>query len=322
MDYKGKKVLVAGGAGLVGTNLAIRLTDLGADVRATIHYRRPVPTHRGVEYVEYDLTQYNDCLKAVRGIDYVFMCAAVIAGAGVITKDPLFNVTPNILLNTQMLAAAYAEGIKKYLTFGSSTAYPHSDYPLREARMMSGNPPDQYFFIGWVMRFKEKLCEMYSNRIKNPMPVVVLRPTNIYGPYDNFDLDRSHVTPALIRKVVERHNPLEVWGTGDDIRDLVYVDDIVDAVLLAMDKVNRYDPINIASGRPCSIKEILSTALAVEGYLPKVIYNSNKPSTISKRIVDTSKARLMLSWDAKTSLYDGILKTIEWYKSVGRRIWK
>lgn len=314
MNYKDKRILVAGGTGLVGSNLVKRLASLGAEVRATVHNRKPATlSNDRIEHRWYDLTQPEDCQKAVEGMDYVFMCAAVIAGAGKIATTPLFNVNPNIILNCNMLEAAYNAGVKKYLTFGSSTAYPDTPYPLKEEEMFDSEPYDKYFFIGWVMRFKEKLCEMYS-RVERPMPVIVLRPTNIYGPHDNYDLETSHVTPALIRKVVERHDPIEVWGRGEEIRDLLYVDDVVDAALLAMEKMDGYDPVNIGLGKGYSVKEILQTICEVENYHPRIVFDATKPTTIAERYLDISKAERVLSWEPKVDLMEGIEKTIRWYK--------
>ncbi len=317
--FEGKKVLVAGGGGLLGTNLTKRLMEAGAIVTSTRHsqMKTVASSHdRGREYRLYcDLTMSEHCKRAVEGQDYVFMCAAVLSGAGVITKTPLVHVTPNVVMNALMIDAAYNAGVKKYCWFGSSTAYAESgDELVKEYEMFLGDPYDQYFFVGWVKRFGEKLCEMYSNRISKPMPCVVLRVTNIYGPFDKFDWEKSHVTPALIRKVIERHDPLEVWGDGSEVRDLIYVDDLIDGIFLAMEKVDKYDPINIGAGKGYSVNEILETICKVENFHPEIVYNKDKPTTIPKRYVDISKAERVLGFRPKTSLEEGIRKTIEWYR--------
>jgi len=316
MDYKDKKVLVAGGTGLVGTNLINRLLPLGAKITTTIH-KRPISAGlrgNGIEFIRCDLTKPEDCYTACQGMDYVFMCAAVVGGAGAMAGDSLFNLTPNIIMSTYMIEAAYRAGVKKYLTFGSTTTYPPSDKPMEEHEMMVGDPYDKYFRIGWVVRFKEKLCEMYSN-LERPMPCLVLRPTNIYGPHDDFDPETSHVTPALIRKVVEGHEPIEVWGDGEEIRDLIYVGDVVDASLLAMEKIDTYNPINIGLGKGYTVNEILQTALEVEGRKDtEVVYNKDKPTMIPERYVNIDKAERLLGWIPKTDLKTGIRKTIEWYR--------
>jgi len=156
---------------------------------------------------------------------------------------------------------------------------------------------------------------MYSEKLSNPMNTVVVRPSNIYGPYDDFEPETSHVTAALIRKVVERHSPLEVWGTGEDIRDLIYIDDFIDGMILATENITSYNPINIASGEGYSIKEILQMILEVDGYTDANIqYNPSKPSMIPVMLIDTTKAENVLGFKAKTGLREGIRRTIEWYR--------
>ena len=314
---KDRKVLVAGGTGFVGVNLINRLLDLGADVRATLHNREPVINDDRIEYVRVDLTEAEDCAKAVEGIEYVFMFAANTSGAAVMEKTPLAHVTPNVIMNTLMLEAAHKAGVLKYLWPSSNTVYPSSDNPVKEDEMMSGPPFEKYFSVAWMKRFGEILCEMYSTKIKNPMTTVVVRPANIYGIYDDFAWETSHVVPALIRKVIERHDPLEVWGDGNDIKDLIYVEDFVEGILLAMEKVSTFDPINIGTGIPVTVKNVLAAALEADGYTDaKIVFNDSKPSMIPKRLIDVSKAERVLGFSATTPLKEGIKKTVEWYKKI------
>lgn len=319
MNWEGKRVLVTGGAGLVGTNLVKRLVPTGAKIRAIYHNRIPtfepgLPLDR-LQYIYSDLTKPDLCKLAVEGMDYVFMCAVAKAGAAVMNKDPLPLFTPNILMYTFMTDAAYHAGVKKFLFLGSSTAYPESGHrPIKEKEMFNGDPWDKYFLIGWHKRLGEKLCEIFSEKLKTRMPCVVLRPTNIYGPHDDFNFETSHVTPALMRRAVEKQDPLTVWGDGSEVRDLVYVEDLIDAMLLAMDKVDGYNPINIGLGKGYSVKQILQTILGIEDFHPKVVFDTSKPTMIPKRLVDISKAERVLGWKPKTSLKEGLEKTIQWYK--------
>jgi len=315
--FSGAKVLVAGGAGFVGINLIKKLLTLGAKIRATIHKKDPVLLDERIEYVKCDLTRMEDCKKVVSGMDYVFMCAANTSGAAVMHKTPLVHVTPNILMNSQMLEAAYFAKVKKFVWLSSNAAYPPSgDRPVKEEELLDGDPYETYFGVAWMKRYTEILCRMYSQKLKNPMTTVVLRPSNIYGPYDDFEFETSHVMAALIRRVVERHSPLEVWGTGDDIRDWIYIDDMIDAIILATEKVETYNPLNIGLGSGHSIKEALQIMLEVDGYTDaEVRYNPLKPSMIPIRLIDTSKAEKILGFKAKTGLREGIAKTIEWYKN-------
>jgi GDP-L-fucose synthase len=259
----------------------------------------------------------EDCRKVVSDMDYVFMCAANTSGAAVMATTPLVQVTPNIVMNSQMLEAAYYAGVKKFIWLSSNAAYPPTgDRPVREEEMFNGDPYETYFGVAWMKRYTEILCRLYSEKLKKPMITVVLRPSNIYGPYDDFEFETSHVMAALIRRVVERHDPIEVWGTGNDIRDWIYIDDFIDAMILATEKINSYDPINIGLGKGYSIKQALQMILEVDGYTEaKVKYDPSKPSMIPVRLIDTTKAERVLGFKPKTSLREGIKKTVEWYRN-------
>ena len=313
--FKGRKVLVTGAGGFLGTNIAKRLVEAGSHVRGVLHRRAPQFEHESLEYVRADLTNMEDCRGVVEGMDYVFMCAANTSGAAVMATQPLAHVTPNVVMNAQMLEASYQAKVEKFLFMSSSAAYPPTgDRPVTESEMFEGDPYEAYFSVGWMKRYAEVLCRIYSEKIINPMPVVVVRPSNVYGPFDKFDFERSHVTAALIRKVVERHDPLEVWGTGEDVRDLIYIDDFVDAVLLAMAKLESFDPINIAYGEGCRVRDVLNTLLEVDGFEDAhVVVNPGKPSMIPIRLVDTGKAQQQLGFTPQIPLRVGLQKTIQWY---------
>ncbi len=311
-----RRVLVTGAAGLVGTNLVKRLVGDGVRVRATVHHREPARAEHGVEYIRADLTRAEDCRRVVEGQQFVFMCAASTSGAAVTNAVPMAHVTPNIVMNAQMLEAAYDAGVKKFVWLGSTTGYPPTgDRPVKEDEMFDGEPFEKYYFVGWMKRFSEILCRMYGEKLPHPMTTIILRPTNIYGPHDKFDPAASHVTPALIRRVVERQNPIEVWGTGDDVRDVIYVDDMIEAMLLAIEKVESYAAINIGLGRAFSVKEILQMILDLDGYTnATVVFDPTKPTTIPVRVIDTGKAKAMLGFTAGTDLLEGLRRTIQWYR--------
>jgi GDP-L-fucose synthase len=258
----------------------------------------------------------EDCRRVVEGMDYVFMCAANTSGAAVMATQPLAHVTPNVVMNTQLLEAAYQAKIVKFLFISSSAAYPPSgDRAVTEEEMFAGDPYEAYFSVGWMKRYAEVLCRIYSEKIQDPMKVVVVRPSNVYGPYDKFDFERSHVTAALIRKVVERQDPLEVWGTGEDIRDLIYVDDFVDAVMLAMARLEQFEPVNIGYGKGCRVRDVLNALLEVDGFQDaRVVVNPAKPSMIPIRLVYVGKAKTLLNFTAQTDLAMGLKKTLEWYR--------
>lgn len=314
--FNGRKVLVTGAGGFLGTNIAKRLVKDGALVRGTLHHGHSQFEHRNLEYVRTDLTKMDECRKMVMGMDYVFMCAANTSGAAVMASQPLAHVTPNVVMNAQMLEAAYDARVRKFLFVSSSAAYPPTgERPVAESEMFEGDPYEAYFSVGWMKRYAEVLCRIYAEKIKNPMPVVVVRPSNIYGPYDKFDVERSHVTAALIRKVAERHDPLEVWGTGEDIRDLLFVEDFVDAVMLAMANIEGFAPINIGYGRGFRIREVLNILLDIDNFQStRVVVNPSKPTMIPVRLIDVKQSLSQLGFQAGTGLREGLRRTLAWYR--------
>ena len=315
--FKDAKVLVAGGTGFVGVNLILRLLSMETRVRATLHRKEPVIKDKCIEYIKCDLTNMEDCRRIVKGMDYVFLCAANTSGAAVIASTPLVHVTSNIIMNAQMLEAAYFAKVKKFIWLSSNVVYPPSgDRPNAEEELLNGDPYDVYFGSAWMKRYTEILCRMYSQKLNNPMVTVVLRPSNIYGPYDDYDFATSHVMAALIRRVVERQNPYEVWGTGDDVRDWIYIDDFIDSMILAAEKIDTYYPVNIGLGKGYTIKQALKMMLEIDGFdNAKIVYNSDKPSMIPVRLLDVSRAEKILGFKATTGLREGVKKTIEWYRN-------
>jgi GDP-L-fucose synthase len=316
----GQKVLVTGAAGLVGSNLIRRLVREGASVRGTIHQRRPADSDDRVEYVSCDLVLKDDCKRVIDDVRYVFHCAANSAGAAVTAATPMLHVTSNLTMNTHLLEAAYAADIEKFIWLGSTTAYPPcGNRPVKEEEILDSEPYSTYFCTGWEKRMMEILCQMYGEKLSEPMTTIVLRPTNIYGPNDEFDPARSRVTAALIKKVVDREDPIEVWGTGNDVRDHIFVEDVVDAMIIAVKNITRYATFNIGLGRGYSVRQLLKMILEIERYdNANVIYNASQPSMIPVRLIDTVRAESILGFRASTNLWDGLTKTIKWYRSSGR----
>lgn len=315
MRFRGLKILVAGGGGLIGSNLVTRLIAEGATVRATYHRKPPVVVDPRVEYLQCDLRRPEDCRIAVQGVRHVHLCAASTSGAAAIASTPMIHVTPNILINTLMLEAAYEAGVEKFIWLGSTVAYPVSDQPVTEEQLFDGEPFEKYFFAGWAKRFMEVLCRMYGEKLQRRMATIVLRPTNVYGPNDDFEFETSHVIPALIRKCVERRDPIEVWGDGSEVRDAIYVDDMVEAMVEAAAKLDKYTVLNIGLGRGYSVKEILRIVLEVDGYSgARIAFDPRMPTMIPLRLVDVSKARAVLGFRAKVDPREGISRTIDWYR--------
>lgn len=315
MLFKDKRILVAGATGLIGSHLTRRLLAEGARVRAT-HLKRDIAKrHPALETLRVDLTRGEDCRKAVRDMEWVFLCAASTSGAHTIANTPMVHVTPNVLINSQMLEAAYEANVAKFMWLSSTVAYPPSEKPMREEQMFEGEPFEKYYFAGWTKRFSEILCRMYGEKLARKMTTIVLRPTNVYGPDDDFEFATSHVIPALMRKIVERWNPLEVWGDGGEVRDAIYVDDMVEAMVLAVQKLQSYDAINVGLGRGYSVNEILKELLDLDGYKDaKIVYDKSKPTMIPIRLIDTSKAERVLGFKAKVGLREGLKRTLDWYR--------
>jgi GDP-L-fucose synthase len=316
LDLKGKTALVAGGCGFLGTHLILRLLKEGARVRATRHEKPPKIDRPEVEWITADLRVPETCANVVAAADYVFLAAANTQGAAVIAQNPIAHVGPNVAINTNMIGAAYQAGVKKLLFISSGAAYPPTDHPVREDEMFSSEPADIYYAVAWMKRYAEILCYTYAQKIRSPMPAVVIRPSNVYGPFDKFDFKTSHVTAAQIRRVTERQRPIQVWGSGLDERDVIYVDDFMDGLMAAFRAELPYLAINICSGRNVTVRDIISTAIKVDGFEDaEVTYDTSKPSTIAKRPMSAAKAKELLGFEAKTGLADGIAKTIAWARA-------
>ena len=320
MTFTNQKILVTGATGLVGSNLLSRLLAEGASVRATLHRRLAVIADSRIEYVEADLTRGDDCRRAVEGQRYVCMCAGSTFGAGQMQSHPLLLVTPNAMMNSQMLQAAYDAGVEKFLWLSSTVVYPPSgDRPVSEDDPLAGEPFEKYYIGGWMKRFGEVLCRIYGEKLDRRMTTLVLRPSNLYGPHDKFDPASSHVTAALIRRVVARENPLAIWGTGDDVRDLVYVDDMVEAIVRALERLDSFTVLNVGLGRGHSVKQILQMVLELDGYTgARVTFDPSKPTTIPMRLVDVSKTERLLGFRPAIDLREGLRRTIAWYRETHR----
>lgn len=321
--WKNRRVLIAGGRGFIGSNLVERLVNRGAIVTITQKdllifsemMKLNIYKENGYSVIPVDLLRKNDCEFITKDQDIVFMCAAVTHGAAFMKENPLALVTSNIIMNSQMLDASYKNDVKKFVFISSSSAYPDTkEIPTKEEDMNIGDPTDCYYPVGWMKRYSEILCKTYAEKIKKTMQCIVIRPSNIFGSNDDYNFETSHVTASLIRKVAEHHDPIEIWGDGNDIRDILYINDFIDGMLIATEKLDKYDPINIGYGKAFSVKEILNMLLEIENYNPKIIFNKDKPSMIPIRKIDISKAEKLLNFKPKIDIKDGLKKTIKWYK--------
>lgn len=313
--FKGKKCLVLGGSGFVGTHFVEQLLSAQADVTITLHKREPVIKDPRVKTRVADLTDRIQCRESMINQDIVFHCAGAVSAAGVTASNPMEPITDNLFLTSMVLEAAWKVGVERIQIFGSSTAYPVTDYPISEDEMWSGETHPSYFGYGWMRRYIERMAEFVHQR--SSTKVVLVRPTAVYGRHDDFHPVTSHVIPALIRKAVERMDPYEVWGTGEEVRDFLHVSDLAYGCLLATEKYANCQPINIGYGESITVKEIVNAILMAANHRSaKVVFNSDRPSTIPRRMVSIEKARTILGFSPKISLFDGLADTVRWYQSI------
>ena len=164
--------------------------------------------------------------------------------------------------------------------------------------------------------FSEKLCEIYSNKIKKKMITIIVRPSNLFGPFDKFDNKRSKVIPALIKRIVKKQNPIIVWGNGNDLKDFLFIDDFINAIEKIISSVNYHDIFNIGYGKSITIKKILKLILKIENYKNiKILYDKNKPTMIPRRLINTNKSRVKLKFKTRYTVEEGLKKTLNWYKN-------
>lgn len=312
---KGKKILVTGGGGFVGTNVISRLAAEGASVMGTYHKAFPRFPVEGADYVQADLTEKEDCSRVMRGAEAVVLTAAFVAGAQGMLARPMGLVTDTVIMDLRILEAAYENGVKKCIYISSGMVYPFLKEALKEEQGYLGDPFEKYFTGGWSRRFIEVVCRMYAEKLK-AMDITVLRIDNLYGPCDRFERAKSHVMASLIRKAVERMDPFEVWGDGKDYKDFTYIEDLAEGIVLALKKTRGYNVYNLASGRNVTINDALKIILKCADYEDaRIIYNADMPTMIPYKVLSVEKAHRELGFDAKTSLEEGIRKTMEWYRS-------
>ena len=305
--------MVTGGSGFLGVHLVQELLKGGAKVRVPIHHRPLVVKDPEIETVQADLTQETDCLAVVKGVDYVFHAAGVTGSAAVSPADSMGGIATNLVLGARMLHAAWAENIDRFLLVSSSTVYPPADYPIKEEEAWSGPTYSSYVGYGWMKRYLEKLAEYVAAESK--VKIAIVRPTAPYGRWDDFDPATSHVIPALIKKALERLEPFEVWGSGEEVRDFLHISDLARGCLLALEKHATCDPLNIGYGQSVSIKELVGTILNAAGHdNATLVFNSTRPTTAPIRMVDTSKATRILGFQPDLTLEEGIRDTVNWYE--------
>ena len=313
MFYKGKNVLVAGGAGMSGQSLIRKLLEQGAYVRATQYKSRKITlAHKSLEVVQCDLLNDSEARSVFQDMDIVFLAAAEVGGAKLIREDPSRLIMYNLELHAKLIHLAARVGVQKCAFISSSYVYPDTGKPNIESEGFRGDPwiPMNYG-LGWVKRYLETLCKHFH--LVGKTDYAIIRPTAIYGPHDKFDLEQSHVIPALIVKAVNRMDPYEVLGNGEDIRCFTYVDDLVDGLMLTAEKYAVAEALNICTRETHTVKDVVRILLDCLNFHPKVVFNSNKPSVIPYKVSDSSRARELIGWEAKITLEEGLKRTVDWY---------
>ena len=319
MHLKNKKVLVTGGTGFIGLNIVKGLLNRGfTNIFVTTHTDRPyyyddLLSRDAVTTIKCDLTNKQECLKATKDIDFLILASAVSFGASFIQDNPLGLVNDNIVMNVHLLDSCKINGVEKVIYFGSTTGYPDTDESMREEDMFKGDPFERYFSVGWMKRYTEVLLRLYAEKL-GIMDCTALRLTNVYGPYDKYDLETSHVLPAMVRKFCEKRFPLEIWGDGEDSRDLIHVDDVVEAVVRSLD-CEGFNAYNLGAGRNHTVNEIVSLLCDIHGVTPEITYVKNKPKMIKKRTVCVDKIKRDLSFSPSIGIRQGLENTVDWLSS-------
>ncbi len=310
--YKNKKVLVTGGTGMIGKALVDRLIDAGAEVRVA-SLDDPSRVGPGVEFFQGNLMEWEFCEKITKGMDYVFHVAGIKGSTGIGATRAASFFTPHILMNTLMMEAAYRANVERYL-FTSSIAVYHPVEVFEEDKAWDGPPHPTDRYAAWAKRMGELQAEAYKVEYGWDK-IAIVRPANVYGPYDNFDPGTAMVIPALIARIAGGEDPLVVWGDGSAIRDFIFADDCAEGMMLAMQNGADCTPINLGSGARTSIRDIVEAICACFDDPPEIVWDTTKPAGQPVRLMDMSRARERIGFVPRTSLQDGIRQTVEWYLS-------
>ncbi len=311
---KAKNVLLCGATGFIGRNLLDKYaSDSRYNVRA-IYHNKPALNEYDVEWVYADLNNVDDVRRVFKDIDIVLQFAATTSGAGDIVGRPHIHVTDNAVMNSIMLRECYEQKVEHFVFPSCTVMYQPSDTALRENDFNGDDELlSKYFGVGNTKVYIEKMCDFYSRL--GTTKHTVLRHSNIYGPYDKYDLKRSHVFGATIAKVMAAADSVQIWGTGEEKRDLLHVDDLVDFIELAMtNQSSMYELYNVGCGAAISIKDLVYKIIEASGKELKVEHDLSKPTIKTNVHLDCSRARDQLGWSPKITLNQGIKKTIKWYK--------
>ena len=309
-----KKILICGASGFIGRNIAEQLsarTDL--EVHGT--YLNTKPPDSNIRMIQADLTQPEAVERVVQGMDVLIQAAATTSGAKDILSQPHIHVTDNAVMNSLLFRSAFEHRIGQVVFFSCSIMYQSSSTPVKETDFDASLPMhSSYFGAGWTKVYLEKMAEFYSTLGRTRYTVI--RHSNVYGPHDKFDLERSHVMGATITKVLTaEQDKIQVWGSGQEERDLLYVSDLVNFVERAMEQEQPFQLANVGCGRSISIRDLVQKIIDSSGRDLTIEYDRTQLSIDTRLCLDITRAREVFSWQPQVSLEEGIRKTIEWYRN-------
>ncbi len=305
--FKNKQVLVTGGAGFLGSHLVKKLREKGCN-------NIFVPRKK-----DYDLVKMEDVKRMYRDSkpDIVIHLAAVVGGIGANRENPGKFFYDNLMMGVQLIEVGRQVGIEKFVALGTICCYPKfTPVPFKEEDLWNGYPEETNAPYGLAK--KMLLVQSQAYRQQYGFNSIFLMPVNLYGPGDNFDPKSSHVIPALIKKcfdaIKEKRDEIVVWGTGKATREFLYVEDAAEGIILATEKYNNSDPVNLGAGFEISIKDLVELIAKLTGFKGRIVWDTSKPDGQPRRCLDTTKAEKEFGFKANTTFEEGLKKTIEWYK--------
>jgi GDP-L-fucose synthase len=297
------RVLLTGGGGFLGSHLVERLESDGHDV---VVARR----------ADYDLTSMEDTSRMFdhARAELVFHLAAEVGGIGANRANPGRYWYANLTMGAHVLEQARRHETPKLVIVGTVCSYPKfAPVPFNENDLWSGYPEETNAPYGVAK--KAVLVGAQAYRDQYGLNSVFLLPTNLYGPRDNFDLENSHVIPALIRKMLETENEVVLWGDGSPTREFLYVDDCVEGLVLAAERYDGPEPVNLGAAKEISIRELAELIADVTGFSGSIVWDTEKPGGQPRRSVDATRARELFGFEARTPLREGLEQTVAWYRS-------